>query len=257
MKRIILISAFALLQFCTVQTPGTIVINGQQQTAPIQTIAAPDTPLNLSATSGNGMILLSWDESANATAYRVYDQSGNLITETTATTYNLPLQNGLFAVTAVSAINAGGESVLSVQVSAMAGIIDNHDGTISDLSTALAWTKCELGRYDAASNTCIGTAQLVQYCTVQNYYICDDAVRLTSGPAFDACAALGPGWRVPIKEEAIAFGPAFVNYQQGFTGLVDDRLWTATAVNPTVVHPSGYNAQPGNRLLFYPVRCVK
>jgi hypothetical protein len=86
--------------------------------------SAPPTPTGLTATPGNASVMLSWNASSGATGYNVY-RSTSTGTETllqsgvTSTTFNdTGLTNGTTYFYKVSAVNAGGESSLSGEVSA-------------------------------------------------------------------------------------------------------------------------------------------
>jgi concanavalin A-like lectin/glucanase superfamily protein/fibronectin type III domain protein len=87
-------------------------------------VAPPATPDGLIATAGNAQVTLSWNASAGATAYNVKRSttSGGPYTTAaspTGTNYtDAALTNGTTYYYVVSAVNAGGESANSAEVSA-------------------------------------------------------------------------------------------------------------------------------------------
>jgi alpha-D-xyloside xylohydrolase len=88
-------------------------------------VAVPATPTGLSATAGDGQVLLSWNSATGATGYNVRRSTANggpysvVAANTSATTFtNLGLANGTAYYYVVSATNSAGESANSTQVSA-------------------------------------------------------------------------------------------------------------------------------------------
>jgi fibronectin type 3 domain-containing protein len=85
---------------------------------------APVTPTGLTATPGNGQVILTWTASGGATSYRVKRSTTNgsgyteIARPTTASFTNTGLANGTTYYYVVSAVNAAGESSNSSQVSA-------------------------------------------------------------------------------------------------------------------------------------------
>jgi hypothetical protein len=86
----------------------------------------PATPVELAATAGYGQVTLTWNSSAGATNYNVKrsTSSGGEVTiaSTSGTTYTYTdtgLLDGTNYYYVVSALNTGGESPISVEVSAM------------------------------------------------------------------------------------------------------------------------------------------
>jgi Fibronectin type III domain len=104
----------------TVVAPATAAT----YTATYAATSPPPAPTGLAATPGNTQVALVWNASAGATSYRVKRATvsgGPYITiaSPTSTTYtNTGLTNGTTYYYVVSAVNAGGESVNSAQVSA-------------------------------------------------------------------------------------------------------------------------------------------
>jgi len=245
---------------CTIETaPVTIVANtNESPTAPtIPTINPPLAPI-LSATGQDGAILLSWPAVDTATSYTVYDSLSTVIYTGPALSYTHALSNGTTASFTATASNSAGESLPSAQAMAMAGVIDNLDGTVTAILLNQRWDKCALGQYNPLTNGCDFPANTYQYCTINDYGICDDWVKLTSGPAFDACNSIAK--RVPVRAEMDAFVPIYTGNPALFAGLDTGWAWTATAVNPTMCDPSGNCAGPGmisGRLRYLPVRCMR
>ena len=86
-------------------------------------VNVPSTPTNLTATSGNSKIDLSWTEVTGATSYNIKraTTAGGQYTTTTsaAITYtDTTVTNGTTYYYVVTAVNAGGESAPSNEVSA-------------------------------------------------------------------------------------------------------------------------------------------
>ena len=75
-------------------------------------------------------------------------------------------------------------------------------------ATTLYFAKCTHGMtYNLASNTCSGTAVMIQFC-ITNDNSCNGGVStnpVSSGPLFNACSGVNLGgrtsWRVPTKDE--------------------------------------------------------
>jgi cellulose 1,4-beta-cellobiosidase len=89
-------------------------------------IAPPAAPTGLTAKAGNAQVVLSWTASSGGTSYNVYRATTSrgegttaLVTGITATTYtNTGLTNGTKYYYTVAAVNAGGTSAQSSEVSA-------------------------------------------------------------------------------------------------------------------------------------------
>jgi fibronectin type 3 domain-containing protein len=89
-------------------------------------VAVPDCPTGVTATPGNAQVTIAWNAAARATSYKVYwatspgvTKSSSQLPSVTATSCtHTPCTNGTTYYYRVSAVNAGGESALSTEVSA-------------------------------------------------------------------------------------------------------------------------------------------
>ena len=110
----------------------------------------PITPVNLTATTGDGFVSLDWDQVSNATGYNVYydEMSGvtdndSVITGITDDNYTLSnLQNNTTYYFRVASVNSNGISALSSEVSATpSSNISNSDFSCTDnTSTCISWS---------------------------------------------------------------------------------------------------------------------
>ncbi|HEY3330625.1 MAG TPA: hypothetical protein VGK19_11425 [Capsulimonadaceae bacterium] len=88
----------------------------------VSAVTAPATPTGLTATHGDGIVDLHWDQVTGATSYKVY-RSTTTTTETyfasapTFTYSDTAVTNGTAYFYKVSAVNTGGESGLSTEAS--------------------------------------------------------------------------------------------------------------------------------------------
>src|SRR5262249_4999967 len=110
---------------------------------PQAVVAVPDTPTNFTATAGDGQVALSWSASVDATSYNVYRWNGNawvVIQNVSGTSASdTGLTNGTTYSYEVTAVNAGGESGPSNQVSAtpqgaISIVTQPEDSTVSGTS---------------------------------------------------------------------------------------------------------------------------
>jgi hypothetical protein len=128
--------AVARLSWSSASTPKAIIPQSQLFPA-----AAPAAPTGLSATPGNAQVTLSWTASSGATSYNVKRSTTSggpytTIASPTATGYtNTGLANGTTYYYVVSAVNAGGESANSAQVSATPSA-----GAPDLIVTAVSWS---------------------------------------------------------------------------------------------------------------------
>jgi fibronectin type 3 domain-containing protein len=103
------------------------LVLGCSTNTPSPATSLPVAPAALTATSGNTQVTLSWTATSGATSYNVYyatltgvtTASTTKATGLTATAYTIPgLSNGTPYFFVVSAVNSGGESAPSTQVTA-------------------------------------------------------------------------------------------------------------------------------------------
>ena len=100
--------------------------NGSAGSITISNLQAPSTPAGLTAKASSGKVSLSWSASQGAASYNVYrgtaaggESLTPLATNITATTYlDSTVTNGTKYFYKVAAVNAGGTSALSTEVSA-------------------------------------------------------------------------------------------------------------------------------------------
>lgn len=103
----------------------------------------------------------------------------------------------------------------SAQLLASGSFTDLGNGSVQAVSTGLIWTKCTIGQsWNGTLNNCTGTGSGTVYgaaskafCSVdfENGCIDNNTLVASSGPAFDSCAALGNGYRLPTIFELEAF----------------------------------------------------
>jgi hypothetical protein len=118
-------------------------------------VQAPSAPTNLAATAGNQQVSLTWTSSASATSYNIYRSltsggEGSTPYKTGVTTNSFTdtgLTNGTTYYYQVTAVNSGGESQKSSEVSAkptapasVPAAPTNLKATPSDKQVALTWS---------------------------------------------------------------------------------------------------------------------
>ena len=113
-------------------------------------VGPPPVPANFTATSGNGLVTLTWTASSGATSYNIKrsttDGSGYLPTDTSASaTYaDSTVTNGTAYYYVVTAVGANGESAASAQASATPlappAAPTGLTATASNATVTLTWT---------------------------------------------------------------------------------------------------------------------
>ena len=128
-------------------------------------VATPAAPSGVTATAGNAQVALNWSASATATSYNIYYSTitgvtpvnGTKVSGVAATSYTQnSLTNGTPYFFIVTAMNAGGESAPSIQVSATPTpgvVVSTLSVTISALAGGTAG-----GVYTATLTASGGTA---------------------------------------------------------------------------------------------------
>ena len=113
---------------------------------------APATPTGLAATAGDAQVSLSWNSAARASSYNVKRSTTaggpyTTVANVTSTAYtNTGLTNGTVYYYVVSAVNSGGESANSSQVSAtpqvatVPGTPTGLTASAGDSQASLSWT---------------------------------------------------------------------------------------------------------------------
>ena len=147
------------------------------QTSTVVNQASPGAPSNLQVTAGNGQVALSWTGSSGATSYNVYrgttsGQEALLDSGVSGTSYtDSTAANGTTYFYEVTAVNSGGESGKSNEVSATPtaavtavtqvnlGGSFNLDGIVNDGSTFTLTTGIIDGGVAALSANLLGTSQ--------------------------------------------------------------------------------------------------
>lgn len=112
-------------------------------------ITTPDTPQNLTADSIAGTNTLTWDESANAEGYRVYE-NGVLICDTTETLLTAASESYSVKIYSVTAYNSDGESDPAMIRVYTSGSRDVLDDLITDRTLADVTGRTKKGAYNAS-----------------------------------------------------------------------------------------------------------
>jgi len=229
----------------------------------------PATPAGLAATPGNGQVSLAWSASAAATSYHVKRSTSSgaetQISAPTSTSYtDTGLTNGVKYFYVVSAVNSGGESANSSEVSATPVAAVNPPATPTGLQAtggnaqvSLSWNaSAGAASYNVKRSTTnggpystsIASPTLTNYtdATVSNgttYYYVVSAVNTAGQSANSAQASATPA--APTANVTITVNPAQtkpispyiygLNFYSGETGaplqLTFDRdggnRWTA------------------------------
>lgn len=253
MRKTILIFFAVIFSNCTFEQPQFIITGTEDQQ---QTIKKPESPVLLDAVSGNSKITLSWSDSDGATSYNIYFSTNSGVHDQVVNNVSSPyvhnVTNGTRNYYVVSAVNSAGESAMSLESSATAGIVDNHDGTVSDFINGLTWPKCQQtstgNAYDPVYDDCLGgIPSKMQVCDID--YYCDGgyngtnplinttsmSINGTTSEVFNSCDGLalsGGNWRLPTIAEL-----------ESLTAIFDQSIWV-NFINDWHWSGSGYTDQP-------------
>ena len=143
---------------------------------------APAAPTSLAATAGNAQMSLSWTASSDATSYNVKRSinSGSgyaTIGSPAATSYtDITAANGMTYYYVVSAVNAGGESANSSQVSAIPAALPSP------------WATADIGAVGVAGSATYGNGLFTVKGSGADIWGAADAFRYVYQPASGDCS---------------------------------------------------------------------
>ncbi len=239
-------------------TAQVIYNNSSSITSAVVNIAVtnpppPATPLNLSATTTNTQVMLAWTASAGAASYNVKSSTTNggaytVITNVAGTSYtNFGLTGGVTYYYVVSALNLGGESTNSSQVSVTPEALPPPWVT-SDIGsvgvTGLA--SCSNGVFTVTGSGAgiAGAADAFRYVYQPVNGNCDIRARVTGVQNTSASAKAGVMLRETLSGNS---ANALMDVTPG-NGL--EFIWRAsTGGNSSVTNVSGHGAPYWVRLV--------
>ncbi|WP_159065803.1 S-layer homology domain-containing protein [Gorillibacterium timonense] len=236
-----------------------------------EVLAVPSTPVNLTASAGGGEGTLSWDSSADAVSYAVYQYEGTaapadpadwrlLTSSVTAATYTVSgLTNGTSYAFAVKAANAIGESDFSnvtitvpvAKAPELPAAPQNLTGTAGDGTAALNWSAAtgadhySVYRYKGGAPADPGSWELVQAgVTVTGYTV----TGLTNGTSYAfAVKAVNAAGESVLSNMAVVAPAAPVTPDNGGntggTGTGSSESSTVTSTNGSIVIPNGKSGE--------------
>jgi fibronectin type 3 domain-containing protein len=158
-------------------------------------VSAPAAPAGVSATAGNGQVTLSWSAVTGATSYNLYFSTSTGVTKTTGTKItgvtspytHTGRTNGTTYYYVVTAVNAGGESAESAQVSATPqapvtsyNLVVNGDNTFGSIHPG---STVYLRVVNIATNTVAGTGTYTQMIAASGFTFNLTGI-LTSGASY-------------------------------------------------------------------------
>lgn len=177
-------------------------------------VPAPSAPSGVTATAGNGQIGLTWNAVTGATSYKVYRGTVSgaetlLISGITSNGYtDNSVSNGTAYFYKISAVNAGGESPLSAEVSATPqvpapSVPTGVSATPGNSQVALAWSAVTgATSYKVYRGTATGTETvLVSGITSTGY---SDTGVINGTTYFYRVSALNAGGESPLSSEVSA-----------------------------------------------------
>ena len=133
-----------------VNTTGESTVSSEVSATP--QVPAPVAPTGIGATAGNGQAVITWSVVTGATSYNIYYGIASGVTVANGTKVagatpggSIPLINGSTYYFVVTAVNAGGESVVSSEVSATPqvpapGVPGSPSAIAGSAQVSLSWT---------------------------------------------------------------------------------------------------------------------
>jgi fibronectin type 3 domain-containing protein len=181
-------------------------------------VPAPGAPTNLAATAGDAQVSLSWSAVTGATSYDIYRSTTKggegttpYLTGVTTNSYtNTGLTDGTTYYYEVSAVNAGGQSGVSNEVSATPqvpapGAPTNLVATAGNAQITLTWTApAGATKYDLYRSTTLGGEGSTPYkmgLTTTSY---TDTGLVNGMTYYYKVAAINAGGQSPLSSEVSA-----------------------------------------------------
>jgi len=195
-----------------VNAGGTSPLSSEVSATP--QVAAPAAPTNLTATAGNAQVSLTWTTSSGATSYNIYRSTTSgaetlLASGVSSTSYtDSSVSNGTTYYYKVAALNAGGTSPLSSEVSATPQVPapaapTNLTATAGNAQVSLTWTASSgATSYNVYRSTSSGAETLLASAVSGTSYS-DSSV--TNGTTYYyKVAAVNAGGTSPLSSEVSA-----------------------------------------------------
>ena len=194
----------------------------------------PDIPSNIRASAGDNQATVSWDSVAGATSYNIYygtatgiSKTSTQIADVTSPQVKTGLLNGTTYFFVVTAVNANGESAVSLEVSAKPSATPPPaapsltSATAGNTQVTLVWgAVAGATSYNVYRGTAAGVTKIsgTKFTGVSSPY---DATGLTNGtPYFFVVTAVGTGGESAESNErsATPTAPAGAFSQADLTG---------------------------------------